>query len=282
MRHATACVQLHTDTPTIPDSIPYQEVSSILFHRYIGIDYSGASTPSKPLSGLQVFVADHRNEPRQQRDPESRNWSRSRLASWLRDLLLEDTPTIVGIDHAFSYPLAAMDEPARRSWDDFLAWFEEWWQTQEKTVLDCREANLERLQGYGKEEILRLADRWVPTAMPVCGGWEANGPNVFYSTHAGIPWLRWLRREAAGRVHFWPFDGFAVLAGKSVVAEVYPRVFRRRYPTRLTGDERDAWLVCQWLKDRDEKGLLAPYFQPPLDEEEARRARIEGWILGVA
>ncbi len=128
----------------------------------------------------------------------------------------------MGIDHAFSYPLEAMDEPARRSWDDFLAWFEERWPTRDRPVVECRGTNLERLRG--SREALRLADRWVPTAMPVCAGWEANGPNVFFSTHAGIPWLRWLRRETAGRVHFWPFDGFAVPAGRSVVAEVYPRV----------------------------------------------------------
>jgi len=37
--------------------------------------------------------------------------------------------------------------------------------------------------------------------------------------------LRWLRQETAGRVHYWPFDDFAVPACHSVVAKVYPRLF---------------------------------------------------------
>jgi len=56
------------------------------------------------------------------------------------------------------------------------------WPTRDRSVVECRGANLERLRGY--KESLRLADRWVPTAMPVCAGWEANGPNVFFSTLA--------------------------------------------------------------------------------------------------
>ena len=27
------------------------------------------------------------------------------------------------------------------------------------------------------------------------------------STHAGLPWLRYLRRECKRNIHFWPFDG---------------------------------------------------------------------------
>jgi hypothetical protein len=253
-----------------------------LFERYIGIDYSGAAEPSTPLRGLQVFVADRKGEPLQKRSthPRTQKWDRERLAAWLLDRLLEDAPTIVGIDHAFSYPLKALDETTRRTWEEFLEWFEVRWPTRYKTVKECLATNLEILNEY--KGALRLTDSWVPTAMPLCSGWEGNGPNVFFSTHAGIPWLHWLRREGADRIHFWPFDGFAVPPGKSVVAEVYPRLFRRRYQTRFTGDARDAWLVCQWLKDRDEKDCLAPCFKPPLDEAEVRQARVEGWIFGVA
>jgi hypothetical protein len=252
-----------------------------LFHRYIGIDYSGAATPTTSLRGLTVFVADRKSEPRQESSTNG-NWSRKELAEWLKDRLQESIPTIVGIDHAFSYPLEAMGLGARNSWGEFLEWFEGHWPTRDVPVQACVAPNLADLEEHEKR--LRLTDRWAPTAMPLCSGWEANGPNVFFSTHAGIPWLRWLRQETVGRVHFWPFDGFSVPPGKSVVAEVYPRVFRRRYQdeTTLTSDERDAWLVCRWLKDRDEKDLLAPYFQPPLDEEERRLVRVEGWILGVA
>ncbi|CAA7624209.1 hypothetical protein [Magnetospirillum sp. SS-4] len=41
-------------------------------------------------------------------------------------------------------------------------------------------------------------------------------------THAGLPWLLFLRRTLVTKIHFWPFDGWAVPLGRSVVAEVYP------------------------------------------------------------
>jgi hypothetical protein len=31
--------------------------------------------------------------------------------------------------------------------------------------------------------------------------------SVAKSTHAGIPWLRYIRQHAKAPVHFWPFDG---------------------------------------------------------------------------
>lgn len=101
------------------------------------------------------------------------------------------------------------------------------------------------------------------------------------STHAGIPWLRWLRRSLGDRVHFWPFDGFEVAAGKSVIAEVYPSLFSKRCPTELTAHDRDAFAVCRWLQDRDELGFLGHYLRPLLAPQEMKTARMEGWILGL-
>jgi hypothetical protein len=34
--------------------------------------------------------------------------------------------------------------------------------------------------------------------------------SVAKSTHAGIPWLRFIRQPLGKRVHFWPFDGWDV------------------------------------------------------------------------
>jgi hypothetical protein len=117
--------------------------------------------------------------------------------------------------------------------------------------------------------------------MSVFRGWRATRPTVFHSTHAGIPWLSWLREQNA-RVHFWPFDGFEPPQGVSVVAEVYPRIFRRRYETPYEQkDLRDAYLIAKWLQDRDLRDLLGRYFKPPLSPTEELRARVEGWILGV-
>jgi hypothetical protein len=58
----------------------------------------------------------------------------------------------------------------------------------------------------------------------------------------GIPWLRFIRQRLGSRVHFWPFEGWEILARRSAIAEVYPS---------LTPPERAV-------------------------------AQVEGWILGVA
>jgi hypothetical protein len=82
--------------------------------------------------------------------------------------------------------------------------------------------------------------------------------------------------------HFWPFDGFDVPPGRSVVAEVYPSVFRNRYPREeRNGDQQDAYTTSRWLKEMDERGALDRYFHPPLNAAEQRLTRREGWILGI-
>jgi hypothetical protein len=76
------------------------------FERFIGVDYSGAETPQSRLSGLRVFEARPGEDPVEVRagNGTSKNWSRDELAHWLRDRLQQRPRTIVGIDHAFSFP----------------------------------------------------------------------------------------------------------------------------------------------------------------------------------
>lgn len=105
---------------------------------------------------------------------------------------------------------------------------------------------------------------------------------VAKSTHAGIPWLRRIRQAAGGKVHFWPFDGWSVPEGKSVIAEVYPSVFTRRYSgASRTADQQAAYAVARWLSEGDGRGFLPRNFDPPITAEERRIADLEGWILGV-
>jgi hypothetical protein len=59
--------------------------------------------------------------------------------------------------------------------------------------------------------------------------------SVAKSTHAGIPWLRFIRRRLGDRVHFWPFDGWDIPGGRSAVAEVYPSLWRLLWERRPHG-----------------------------------------------
>ena len=77
------------------------------FTRYIGIDYSGAETPTSSLKGLRVYLADREALPVEVQPPPSprKYWTRRGMAGWLVERLAEDLPTLVGIDHGFSIPL---------------------------------------------------------------------------------------------------------------------------------------------------------------------------------
>ena len=61
-----------------------------------------------------------------------------------------------------------------------------------------------------------------------------------------------------------------------------PARLRHRYKKEgLDSREQDAYAICAWLQERDQLGLLSPYFTPPLSDAEKERTRLEGWILGV-
>ncbi len=76
------------------------------FALYIGIDYSGAQTPSASLKGLRVYMPEAEAAPVEVMPPPStrKYWTRHGIAEWLVQLG-EPTPTLFGIDHALSFPL---------------------------------------------------------------------------------------------------------------------------------------------------------------------------------
>ena len=75
------------------------------FVRTIGIDYSGAKTPTSSLEGLRVYLAEGDAAPAEVPPPLSsrKYWTRRGVAEWLVDRLSEKAPTLVGIDHGFSF-----------------------------------------------------------------------------------------------------------------------------------------------------------------------------------
>ncbi len=103
------------------------------------------------------------------------------------------------------------------------------------------------------------------------------------STHAGIPWLKFIRQRLGDRVHFWPFDGWDIPEGRSAVAEVYPVLWSRSFARKeRTSDQHDAYSIAAWLSRADQDGSLAAFLNPSLTASERTMAQVEGWILGVA
>lgn len=126
----------------------------------------------------------------------------------------------------------------------------------------------------------RLCEEWTSSAKSVFQ-FDVQG-QVAKSTHAGLPWLQHLRTELGTSLRVWPFDGWQLDTGSAVLVEVYPSLFRRRYPREgRTVDEQDAYAVARWLAETSANGFLSHYFQPPLTKEQRARALREGWILGV-
>lgn len=120
------------------------------------------------------------------------------------------TPTLIGIDHGFSFP---RDWPTHEPdmYIDFI---------QHGNMGGGRNR-------MGETTWLRLTERWTATAKSVFL-FNVQG-SVAKSTFAGLPWLLYLRNWCKRPIHFWPFDGWEVPQGKSVVAEVYPSLWTRRF-----------------------------------------------------
>ncbi len=254
----------------------------MLFERYIGIDYSGAQSPQSRLKALQVYAAGRDGEPERESPPAAgaKNWTRQEVAQFCAQVIEAEENALIGIDHGFAFPHTYLRRNFIDNWDQFLDDFMRHWPTADPhTYVDfVRKGN----PRCGKANELRLCEQWTAGAKSVFQ-FDVQG-SVAKSTHAGLPWLLWLRQHpaAAQRVHFWPFDGFEVPAGKTVFAEIYPAMFKRRFPKGARSpDEQDAYSVAAWLQGMDRRGALERYFSPPLSLPEKRQAKLEGWILGV-
>ena len=106
--------------------------------------------------------------------------------------------------------------------------------------------------------------------------------SVAKSTHAGIPWLRFIHRSLGDRVHFWPFDGWDIPIGKSVVLEAYPKLWSAAFPAGdRTADQHDAYSIAAWLAQAKSDGSLSTALRSSSTAFEAAVAHVEGWIVSV-
>jgi hypothetical protein len=255
------------------------------FERYVGIDYSGAETPTASLKRLRVYVATRRSPPVEAQPPASprKYWTRRGVAGWLVERLSEELPTIVGIDHGFSFPLRYFETyHLLPDWPSFLDDFQKHWPTDDDhTYVDFVR---DGLHGNG-------ADRSGSTRWRRLTDVRAGAKSVFHfdvpgsvakSTHSGLPWLRYIRHQTGDRVHFWPFDGWEIPSGRSAIVEVYPSLWSRGFAREdRTADQHDAYSVAAWMRLADLDGSLVSFFDPHLSPAERTVAQIEGWILGI-
>ncbi|RQV93531.1 hypothetical protein EH220_08140 [bacterium] len=256
------------------------------FDRYIGIDYSGAKTPTSSLKGLRVYVANAKSQPTEVPPPPSprKFWTRRGIAEWLVERLSEERSTLVGIDHGFSFPIQYFEQyHLLQDWTAFLVDFQRHWPTDgDQTYVEfVRDGALGNgAERSGDRRWRRLTERRAGTAKSVFH-FDVQG-SVAKSTHAGLPWLLYLRRQLGNKVHFWPFDGWDIPVGTSVIAEVYPSLWSRGFAQEgRSADQHDAYSVASWMRNADLDGSLAGFLDPSLTPAERMVAQIEGWILGI-
>jgi hypothetical protein len=107
------------------------------FSCYVGIDYSGAETADASLKGLRVYMAQANAPAEEVLPPPSprKYWTRRGIAHWLEERLAEDVPTLVGIDHSFSFPLRYFEtHHLPPDWPAFLDDFQQYWPTDGEHV----------------------------------------------------------------------------------------------------------------------------------------------------
>ena len=166
------------------------------FDRYIGIDYSGAETPSSSLLGLRMYVADRVSMPVEIPPPvgPKKYWTRRGIAERLVEMLSEGTPTLVGIDHGFSFPLRYFEKyNLPLDWGAFLDDFQLHWPTDDEHIYV--DFVREGVHGNGAARTGKSTWRRIAEV-------RARAKSVFHfnvqgsvakSTHSGLPWLRYIR-----------------------------------------------------------------------------------------
>jgi hypothetical protein len=133
---------------------------------------------------------------------------------------------------------------------------------------------------WGNSSWLRLTEKRAGAAKSVFH-FDVPG-SAAKSTHAGLPWLRYIRSQLGDRIHFWPFDGWEIPNGKSVIVEAYPSLWSRSFSREgRTPDQYDAYSIAAWMQKAALDGSLPGYFKPSLSPEEKKIANIKGWILAV-
>jgi hypothetical protein len=115
-------------------------------------------------------------------------------------MLADGQPTIVGIDHGFSFPLQYFRQHGLRDdWPAFLDDFQAHWPTDEDHVY----VDFVRNGSAGRGAARAGSSRWRRHVERLSGAkslfhFDVPGA-VAKATHAGLPWLRFLRRRSSPR-----------------------------------------------------------------------------------
>jgi hypothetical protein len=148
-------------------------------------------------------------------------------------------------------------------WPTFLDAFQRHWPTDEDIYVDfVRDGTVGNgAARMGNPRWRRLTEERAGSAKSVYH-FDVQG-SVAKSSHAGIPWLRFIRQRLGARMYFWPFDGWDVPARRSAIAEVYPALWSHRFAREgRDPDQHDAYSAAARMRRADLNGSLAVFLNP--------------------
>jgi hypothetical protein len=284
------------------------------FARFVAIDWSGAKGTRQ--SGIQVAVAEAESaDCRLVQPSQGGHWSRLDVIDYI--VGLDDRPTVVGIDFAFSVPwddellgphriggvrqLWALVESLCESTPDLYAG--PVWTATESPF---RPYIFHHQSGHRGERYrrnnLRKVDDVEGNAISI---YHMTGTQVGAGSFSGMRMLHRIATSHGDKVAIWPFD--AIEGRKTAIVEIYPSFFYRqagvRRPRRpdllasnydaldkalgFYGGRRRRGLACRSVDQAD--ALVAAAALRKLADGAAFAAfetigfdRREGWIFGVS
>ena len=284
-----------------------------LFERYIGIDWSGASTDDARVDVRVAMVTDGGPRIVPPPYPRARAWTRNECVRRLCEELKGDQPrTLVAIDMPFGLPWGAdqalfgvegwhnlVTEMARRYGEASPP------NVARETAISINEDHPEAPpyrfdEGRNDRRFYlqhgvaywRLVEDVVPQA--ISAWYVGSGASVGLQTISGMAAMsRLLLARDRGEIAFtaWPHEGLALPTAGHVIAECYPALSPRHAKLAETYDrhERDALAVSTWFAALDQDGRLAPMFAPPelpfgrvVNLSFADQIQFEGWMLGAS
>ena len=257
------------------------------FARHIGIDYSGAETPTASLKGLRVYMAEDDAAPVEVLPPPSprKYWTRKGIAEWLVERLAEDAPTLVGIDHGFSFPLRYFEiAPAFARLADVPRRFP-------APLADRRGSHLCRFRPRRLHRQRRGAHGQCPLAAPDRGARGRREIGLSFR-RAGIGGQIHPCGDSVAALHPPAARATACISGRSTAGTFRPAARPSPRSIRPCGagtsrgaigrrDQHDAFSIAAWLSRADRDGSLAAFLKPDLTPPERTVAQVEGWVLGV-
>jgi len=284
------------------------------FDVYAFADYSGSKFKKGQEKSIALSVICNDDEKPRTTKCYTRESLRYEILSLLTKATQNDQRVIFGFDHSFSFPDGFYEVVTGNRWKtweqllDLLCFGtqgnqklpsvndepREW----AKAANDCicerlniksggpfwghnfkyQETDPEFFEKPTRLKEKRLTEERCPKTKPIykIGGKGTVGLQSLYGIQH-LAKLRYDLKDRGVKLFCWPFDGWDFPSSGHILVEMYPALANKKEKT----DENDAEACSIWLYEQDKANTLIKWFNPNLDDDELRLARLEGWILGV-